>query len=259
MKISLIGAGRLATNLAFALKSARHEVVSVLSRSEISSRRLAETVGCAWTTDFRTLRRDADVYVVAVSDDAVTDVVNLLGQVVPDALVVHTAGSLSMDVFKNSGLKHFGVFYPMQTFSKERKVDFHTVSCFVEACDVCSLESLKLLAESLGCLVYELNSSDRRYLHLAAVIACNFSNHCYAMAEDVLKQCGIPFKVLLPLIDETVLKIHRMSAKDAQTGPAVRNDSNVICAQESLLEGNPDYKEIYTLMSHNIQKIREVK
>lgn len=257
MKIALIGAGRLATNLAFALQSAHHEVVGVMSRREISSRRLAEVVGCTWTTDLEDLQRDADIYVVAVSDNAVPNVVNLLGKIVSEKLVVHTAGSLSIDIFKNSGLKHFGVFYPMQTFSKERKVDFHTVSCFVEACDACSLKLLKLLAASLGSPVYELSSSDRCYLHLAAVMACNFSNHCYAMAEDVLKHCGIPFKVLLPLIDETVLKIHSMSAEDAQTGPAVRGDCSVVGAQEALLEGNSDYKEIYTLMSRDIQNMRK--
>jgi len=257
MKIVFIGAGRLATNMAFALQRAHHEVVGIMSRTEVSSRRLAEAVGCSWTTVIEDLRRDADIYIVAVSDNAVPTIVHLLGKIVPTALVVHTAGSLSMDVFKNSGLKHFGVFYPMQTFSKERRVDFHTVSCFVEACDVFSLKVLKSLAESLGSPVYELSSSDRRYLHLAAVIACNFSNHCYVMAADVLNRCGIPFKVLLPLIDETVLKIHGMSAEDAQTGPAARGDNLVLSAQKALLADQPDYKEIYTLMSENIQNTRK--
>lgn len=257
MKVVLIGAGRLATNMALALQCAHHEIVGIMSLHESSCRQLAERVGCFWTTNMEQLRSDADLYVIAVSDHAVPEVVNALGRIVPHAFVVHTAGSLSMEVYKNSPIKHFGIFYPLQTFSKGRVVDFHLLTCFVEADGASSLNVLKNLAQSLGSRVFELSSSDRRYLHLAAVFACNFSNHCYAIAGEILKHCGVPFDVLLPLIDETAGKVHEMSPHDAQTGPAVRFDENVLSSQKTLLSHDFDYLDIYSLLSSDIQKMKK--
>ena len=259
MDIVLIGAGRVATNLADTLVKAHHHIIYVMSRTVVSAHSLAEKLHCPASTDVNELPDDADLYLVAVTDGAVQDIVRELGKRVKSGIVAHTAGSIPLEVFKDSGLKNYGVFYPMQTFSKERSADFHRVSCFIEANNADTTGKLKELGESIGSKVYELSSEERRYLHLAAVFACNFSNHCYTMAEQILKPHGIPFEVLLPLIDETVRKIHVLSPETAQTGPAVRNDVKVMNAQKELLAALPDRQKIYELMSQDIQKQSEAQ
>ena len=142
----------------------------------------------------------------------------------------------------------------MQSFSKERRVDFHEIPIFLEASDSESLEILHALAETITGSVYELTTSERKYLHLAAVFACNFANHCYALAADVLEQHGLPFSVMLPLVDETARKVHQLHPSDAQTGPAVRYDQNVIDMQSQLLSDNPSMQQIYNLLSQSIHQ-----
>ena len=155
-----------------------------------------------------------------------------------------------MDLFKGC-CTHYGVLYPMQTFSKEREVDFHQIPLFIEASDAESLQQIRVLADSVSQHVYELSTADRRYLHLAAVFACNFANHCYTLAADVLAQKGLPFDVMLPLVDETARKVHELHPVEAQTGPAVRGDQNVLAAQSALLDGR--LRTIYNIMSDSIQ------
>ena len=236
MKIVLIGRGRLATNLEHALLQADHEVVSINSRT------------------LESLPLEADVFVVAVKDAALTDVLRAATKGREDQLFVHTAGSMPMDLFK--GLTaHYGVFYPMQTFSKERLVDFNEISVFLETNDAASMERLKMLAASLTPHVYELDSEGRKHLHLAAVCACNFVNHCYALSAEVLAAKGLPFSVMLPLVDETAQKVHELAPKDAQTGPAVRGDQNVLQMQAAMLAENSAVKQIYEALSNDIQRL----
>ena len=146
---------------------------------------------------------------------------------------------------------HAGVLYPMQTFSMDREVNFREIPLFIEGAD----PRIRAVAESLSAHVYELSTADRRYLHLAAVFACNFTNHCYALAADVLAQKGLPFDVMLPLIDETARKVHELHPTDAQTGPAVRGDQNVMDAQSALLDDR--LATIYMLMSESIKDEKE--
>ena len=238
MKIVLIGRGRLATNLEHALLQADHEVVSINSRT------------------LESLPLEADVFVVAVKDAALTDVLRAATKGREDQLFVHTAGSMPMDLFK--GLTaHYGVFYPMQTFSKERLVDFNEISVFLETNDAASMERLKMLAETLTPHVYELDSEGRKHLHLAAVFACNFVNHCYALSAEVLAAKGLPFSVMLPLVDETAQKVHELAPKDAQTGPAVRGDQNVLQMQAAMLAENSAVKQIYEALSNDIQRLAD--
>ena len=143
----------------------------------------------------------------------------------------------------------------MQTFSKQRIVDFSCIPCFIEANDEKTETAAYTLAGDISNRVYGMDSDARRYLHLAAVFACNFVNHCYALSADILESHGIPFDVMLPLIDETALKVHGMSPQDAQTGPAVRYDENVLRKQSQLLRDNPLVKEIYDRMSLSIHKM----
>lgn len=238
MRIVLIGRGRLATNLEHALLQAGHDVVSINSRT------------------LESLLLEADVFVVAVKDAALTDVLRAATKGREDQLFVHTAGSMPMNLF--AGLTaHYGVFYPMQTFSKERLVDFNEISVFLETNDAASMERLKMLAATLTPHVYELDSEGRKHLHLAAVFACNFVNHCYALSAEVLKAKGLPFSVMLPLVDETAQKVHELSPKDAQTGPAVRGDQNVMQMQAGMLADIPAVKQIYEALSNDIQRLAD--
>ena len=244
MRIALIGRGRLATNLLPALQRAGHEVTSVNSRT------LAE------------LPTDADVYIISVKDSALQEVIARVSalSLQPSsqhrtlkerAVFVHTAGSMSVSLFEGH-CRHYGVFYPMQTFSKERLVNFQEIPLFIEASDAETLSVLHVLAESVGQKVYELSTADRKYLHLAAVFACNFVNHCYALSAQVLAQKGLPFDVMLPLIDETARKVHELHPLDAQTGPAVRYDENVMRSQQGLLSDRE--AEIYAILSESIHE-----
>ena len=236
MRIALIGRGRVATHLLKALQLAGHEVASINSRT------------------LEDLPEKADLYVIAVKDSALQGVICQATKGREDQLFVHTAGSMALDIFEGF-CRHYGVLYPMQTFSKEQPVDFREIPLFVEASDAATLQRIRVLADSVSQHVYELSTADRRYLHLSAVFACNFVNHCYALAADVLAQKGLPFDVLLPLIDETARKVHQLHPIDAQTGPAIRDDQNVMQAQAALLDGRA--KTLYEQLSQSIQEHQE--
>ena len=271
MKIVLIGAGNLATHLGKALHAAGHDMVQVFSRTMQSAETLASLLDAEPLTDIAQVRDDADVYIFSVKDSALVQLVAQLCRHEADGLgedgavnalrkakkgehervFLHTAGSMPMSVFKGMA-QHYGVLYPMQTFSKQREVDFSIIPCFVEANDEFAQKQIEGLAREISGRVYQLSSEDRKYLHLSAVFACNFANHCDAISQELLEEHGIPFDVMLPLINETAAKVHEMKPKDAQTGPAVRYDENVIGKQSKLLENHPHFKKVYDSMSKSI-------
>ena len=253
MKIVLIGAGNLATHLGKALHTAGHDMVQVFSRTMQSAETLASLLDAEPLTDMAQVRDDADVYIFSVKDSALEQLISQLcgGE---KKVFLHTAGSMPMSVFRGKAL-HYGVLYPMQTFSKQREVDFSIIPCFIEANDEFALKQIEGLAGQISHRVYQLSSEDRKYLHLSAVFACNFANHCYAASQELLQQHGIPFDVMLPLIDETAAKVHGMTPKEAQTGPAVRYDENVIGKQIQLLENQPYFQKIYDCMSKSIHEL----
>ncbi len=254
MRIVLIGAGRLATQLGQALFQGGHDIISVYSRTMESAQMLAEKLNSRAVDNVDSLPQEADIFIVAVKDAVLESLVKYLVQGRENQLIVHTAGSMTMSLF-NGLANHFGVFYPMQSFSKERQVDFHEIPIFIEASDEGSLQQLKKLAVSISQVVYNLTSDERKFLHLSAVYACNFANHCYALAAQILEEHGLPFSVMLPLIDETARKVHQMHPKDAQTGPAVRYDENVMAKQMQLLSNHPEMQDIYQLLSKSIHLI----
>ena len=256
MKIVLIGAGNLATQLGKVLLAAGQDIVQVYSRTMESASALADKAGGAPVTDISKVRDDADVYIVSVKDSVVGELVPALCKGKETKVFLHTAGSLPMDVFQGMAM-HYGVLYPMQTFSKAKDVDFSVIPCFIEANDDYAHQVIGELAGLLSDKVYELSSQDRKYLHLSAVFACNFVNHCYDISHDLLEKHGIPFEVMLPLIDETAGKVHELSPREAQTGPAVRYDQNVIRNQAALLKDNPLLKDIYERMSLSIHRLAE--
>lgn len=271
MKIVLIGAGNLATHLGKALHAAGHDMLQVFSRTMQSAETLASLLDAEPLTDIAQVRDDADVYIFSVKDSALVQLVAQLCRHEADGLgedgavnalrkakkgelervFLHTAGSMPLSVFKGMA-QHYGVLYPMQTFSKQREVDFSIIPCFVEANDEFAQKQIEGLAREISGRVYQLSSEDRKYLHLSAVFACNFANYCYAISQELLEEHGIPFDVMLPLINETAAKVHEMKPKDAQTGPAVRYDENVIGKQSKLLENHPHFKKVYDSMSKSI-------
>lgn len=256
MKIVFVGAGNLATNLAKALATVGHRIIQVYSRTMESASDLSKIVGAEAVNDIGNVTSDADLYIVSVKDSALEGLLPALCGGKEDKVFLHTAGSMPMGVFEGVA-NHFGVLYPMQTFSKSKEVDFSDIPCFVEYNDDKARKMIGDLAHQLSCKVFELNSADRKYLHLSAVFACNFANHCYAISEKLLARHGIPFEVMLPLIDETARKVHQLSPLVAQTGPAVRYDENVIRKQTELLTDSPLTKEIYELMSLEIHQFSQ--
>jgi len=253
MKIAFIGAGRVATNLSRALVDAGHDTVQVYSRTMKSAQAVADIAGGSPTNDINRLTHDADVYIFAVKDSVMAELIPQVCKGREQKVFIHTAGSVPMDVFKGMAL-HYGVLYPLQTFSKEREVDFKQIPCFVEVSDEFSARAIVALATGISDHVSPLSSADRKYLHLASVFACNFVNHCYAMAADILGKHGLPFHALLPLIDETASKVHEIEPAEAQTGPAVRYDENVLREHGRMLRDDPFAKDLYDRMSINIHK-----
>ena len=253
-RIVLIGAGNVATHLGVALQRAGWYIAQVYSRTEASASELGKRLGVPFVTSMEAVCMDADVYLVMVKDDALCGLLPALVKGREGALFVHTAGSMPMSVWSGYAAR-YGVLYPMQTFSKTRKVEFSSVSFFVESNGASDAEFLKMLAGSMSPKVYEATSEQRMYLHLAAVFACNFANHMYALSAHVLEKNGLPVEAMLPLIDETARKVHELLPREAQTGPAVRRDAHVMNKHLGLLADESDMKDIYKMISESIQKL----
>lgn len=250
MKVVFIGAGNLATRLSLAMQRVGMQIGQVYSRTPENARELAVKLGCPWTTDLLALQTDADMYVFSLKDKVLVEVI---AHVKPnDGLWIHTAGSMPMDIFEGYAAR-YGVLYPLQTFSKGREVGFDVIPLFLEANAKKDADYLKNIASALSENVRFMSSEKRRKLHLAAVFACNFTNHIYALSYKLLEKEDIPPEVLLPLIDETTAKIHAMPPVAAQTGPAIRYDENVINKHLAMLD-DPDMKAIYQLLSQSIHK-----
>lgn len=263
MKVAIIGAGRVAWNLAPALQQSGVEVVEVWSKSRSSAEALAHRLGCPFMWgSLDVVTCEADLYVIAVKDAVLQDVIRQLHPGRERALMAHTAGSMPLALFADAGHERGGVFYPMQTFSKEREVDFSQVHFFIEASRREDEATLMSLAHSLNNredFIHRSTSATRRQLHLAAVFACNFTNHCCALADGLLTDAGLDFQVLLPLVEETVAKLHQLPPAEAQTGPAARRDENVMGLQRAMLANRPDLQRIYTLLSSSIMNLERVK
>lgn len=249
----MVGAGNLATQLGMTMKKAGYDIVQVYSRTEESASALAGRLGCSHTTSLEDVVSDASLYIVALKDAALVELLPQITAGKPGtALFVHTAGSIPMDIWSGHAA-HYGVFYPMQTFSKAREVDFTHIPVFVEASSPADLQTLKRLGASLSETVVEADSEQRRSLHLAAVFVCNFANHMFAIGERLLAEHNLPFSVMYPLLKETAEKVlGGMSPSDAQTGPAVRGDENVMNGHLRFLHEHPSWQSLYQEISKSI-------
>ena len=252
MKVVIVGSGNVATHLSLAMASLEGiEICQVYSPTEAHAQILAERLNCDFVTDPTQIRKDADVYLFALKDQALETVI----RAVPanNGLWLHTSGSMPMQVFAGY-TERYGVLYPLQTFSKSREISFQGIPLFIECHREEDKNCLEDLARRLSGKVCELSSEKRRSLHLAAVFACNFTNHIYALAEEILAKEGLSRDYLFPLIDETAAKVHELPAQEAQTGPAIRYDENIINKHLGMLADDPDVQTLYRLLSQSIHK-----
>ncbi|NLD24365.1 MAG: DUF2520 domain-containing protein [Bacteroidales bacterium] len=252
MKIVFIGSGNVATHMAMALKNAGSHIIQIFSRTDTHAHLLANKVSAEPISDLNNLNREADLYIFSLNDDILPSFIKMMPNTT--GIWAHTAGSVPMNLFKerlNRG--GYGVIYPLQTFSKERELDFTKISVFVEG-DISENETTLLsLARTISDDVKLLDSESRKYLHLAAVFANNFANHMFTLANEVLSERGVAFDALRPLIAETAAKVLEMEPKKAQTGPAIRLDEKVINNHLELIKDDK-IKEIYTILSESINR-----
>ena len=258
MRISLIGAGRVAHHLAHVL-NAQHQIVQIYSRSLDKAQHLAAQIGAEAIAEVEQLHSDLDLLIIAVSDQAIAQVIQEVHHDLNHVLIVHTSGSTSLAVIEHTHSRA-GVFYPLQTFSFEREVNWLETPLFVEATEQQDLEALTQLANSLSNQVYQYSSKQRQTLHLAAVFACNFSNYCYDMAQQIVDAEQVDFSLLYPLILETADKATKHNPKTMQTGPAMRGDQNILQMHGQLLAraDRKDLQDIYALLSEGIFKRHQI-
>lgn len=250
MKVVLIGSGNVATHIATALKAVNVDVAQVWSYHYQNAILLADKVNTIAIKDLSEIDLDADICLISVKDDEITNVCSQLRSF--KGVIAHTSGSVALNVFAD--FENYGVFYPLQTFSKEKQVEFSNIPLCVEANNEKSLSVLKELANKLSTNVVEVNSNKRKILHLAAVFACNFTNHLYALADELLKANDLDFDMIRPLITETANKVQNSVPSAVQTGPAIRNDEQTLKKHEELLEGHQAMLEIYKILSNSIKK-----
>lgn len=249
MEIVLIGSGSVATHLGLALQSKGIIVKQVFSRNSENARNLADKLGTTYIDDIEDLYMDADIYIYALKDSALKTVLRKME--IPNGVHVHTAGSIPMSDLEGF-TSRYGVFYPLQSFSIQKTVDFSNIPICIEACDAEVQQILYDLAKLLTDKIYTVNSEQRKKLHLAAVFACNFTNYMYDIASQILDDSDIQFEIIQPLIAETAEKIKTLSPFDAQTGPAVRFDETTIARHLHMLNKTPEISKIYSILSKEI-------
>ncbi len=246
--IVLIGAGNLATQLGFSLAKKGFNIRQVYSYTLENAELLAEKLNAYSTDNLKEIQTNADLYIIAVKDAVLAQTIEQLPHL--KGIVTHTAGSLSIDMLLK--FENFGIVYPFQTFSKDKEVDFNSIPLLIEANNESTEERLLKFGKSIANTVMICDSNQRKQIHLAAIFACNFTNHMYSIANDILKSHNINFDVIKPLIQETASKIETLNPKEAQTGPAIRGDKNIIEEHLKMLNDHNDLQSIYKTLSNRI-------
>ncbi len=250
MKIVILGSGNVAFHLAQAFHKKNIPVAQVFGRNESDLQEISSQFNIPFSTQ---KIESADFYLIAVNDDSVEEISNKITS--ENCLVAHTSGSLPVDILKGNYRK--ASFYPLQTFSKSKELNYSEIPFFLEAENWDDLEMMKNLVSKISTHVIESTYEKRKYIHLTAVFACNFVNHLFARAKEISDSQEIPFQYFLPLIEETTAKILTIDPKLAQTGPAVRNDKRVLELHEELLTDQEKLK-IYKTMNESIKKMYEL-
>lgn len=252
-KISIIGSGNVATHLAKHLFQNGISIHQVYSRTLGNALILSKEVDAQPITDLNDLNVNAvDLIILTVKDDALEEVANYIS--VGDVTIVHTSGAVGLEVL-HKHLNH-GVLYPLQTFSKNQEIDLSQTPFCIEANNETVLNQVNTLASTLSNDVREVNSESRKAIHIAAVFACNFSNHMLAIADKILKESKHDLSIVKPLVDETIHKAFSIGPKKSQTGPASRNDEEVMEKHWKELSGKPGFQEIYKNISESIIKMK---
>jgi predicted short-subunit dehydrogenase-like oxidoreductase (DUF2520 family) len=254
--ISFAGAGRVASALCKELFYSGFKIDIVASETEISGRSLADSCKAVWSSDLL-FPDSTKVVIVAVPDHKLKSVLEGL-RCSSGTMVAHTAGSYGLDIFPEK-IKQKGIFYPLQTFSKNRKINFMGLPFLLESSDEGSSEFLKKMAESIGGKVHFVDTGHRRMLHLAAVFACNFTNYMLTVGKEVALKAGFSFEILDPLIKETISKAMDSGPENSQTGPAIRHDQNTIEKHLELLSFSPEFQRIYNEMTLSIIEYYKIK
>ena len=251
LKCVLLGAGNLATNLGFELKRKGYKIIQVYSHTAQSAEMLANKLETACTTLPESITRDTDVYFVVLKDSVVEEILAAID--FDNKPLIHCSGSLSLSVLKKFS-ENTGVLYPLQTFSKNREVNFFEIPLFIEGSSESNLLLVKSIASDLSGDVKVANSEERLIIHIAAVFANNFVNHCYTISELILNKYGFRFEILKPLIRETADKVRSLSPVKAQTGPAIRFDDTIIGRHLAVLSEDPELADLYKRISESIFK-----
>lgn len=253
-KIAFIGSGNVATHLAKAFSKKGITVTQIYSQTCDNSEVLAWQSNSKYICDLEELDLNVDLLIFAVKDD----VIKLLAQQIlakkPEIKVVHTSGSVGLDVFGDA--QNCGIFYPLQSFSKTKKIDIDKVPFLITSNNTELKNELIAFAKIISNKVYEYTDEQRKHLHIAAVFVNNFSNHLFALAQDYCEKHELDYQLLMPLIHETITKIDTILPKDAQTGPAKRNDTEILDKHLSVLK-NEDVKlyDIYKMLTNSILKM----
>lgn len=249
--ISFIGSGNVASHLALALQAQGNTIDMVISPTPEHAKELGDKLGSTFSTDLGKIPKSTEIVIIASKDDAINAIAEGLN--LQDKIVAHTSGSVGLGALNNSS-QNIGVFYPLQTFHKEKKLDISTVPFCIEGSNQTTEEALLSLAQSISKNVQLVNSAQRKVLHVAAVFACNFTNHFYSIASDILQKENLSLNLLRPLILETALQVQTKEPKGLQTGPARRNDQEIIKRHLDYLEDNAEFAELYRILTESIIK-----
>lgn len=251
MDIVIIGSGNVAAVLGRKFIAAGHTILQVMGRNAHAASALAYEWDCESTNYLSVLNKNADVYIIAVSDQAIAEIVN--GLKLPGKVVAHTAASVPKEILHKVSA-HYGVFYPLQSLRKEM-INLPDIPVYFDGNDELSRRQLQALAGTVSFhSPVEASDDQRLKLHVAAVIVSNFVNHLYVLSEEYCRKEGLSFKQLLPLIEETALRIKDVSPRQAQTGPAVRQDKETLHKHLELLNDHPQLKNVYLLLTESIQR-----
>jgi len=255
MNITIIGTGNVATRLGVALQAANHTIVQIIGRNAQTGHDLAQQLNCRFDDSTQKVDPNAELIIIAVSDNALENIIAELP--FTTALVTHTAGSMPMSLLQC--FNNHGVIYPFQTLSRQKEIDMTQVPLLIEGNTPTTTDQLGKLAKTISNRVTMITSEQRQQLHLAAVFACNFTNHLYAIAHRLLTEKGLDFALIRPLIEETAAKIWTLPPHEAQTGPAVRHDDKVMEKHLKTLATAPDLQTLYRQLSAHIMASHQKK